>query len=143
MGSALPHPGHGPGPVSRNLRYTDFPLLLPVTQAAYKPSLVRRQCLRLALYLRRSKNPTPSTLLRQQGLHTKRLDASQMPEAKPLPKTAYPPDCVASSQTDPLRDRSVLLLLLGQNALNLESLLGRLRSADTTPSSACRRSSVR
>ena len=36
------------------------------------------------------------------------------------------PDAVASAQTDPLRDGPVLLLLLGHNALNLESLLRRL-----------------
>lgn len=36
------------------------------------------------------------------------------------------PDLIASLHSDPLRDGSVLLLLLGEEALDLERLVGRL-----------------
>ncbi len=40
------------------------------------------------------------------------------------------PDRVVSSQTDPLRDGSILLLLLGKMNLNLEGFLGGLKNMD-------------
>lgn len=40
----------------------------------------------------------------------------------------YTPDLVASLHSDPLRDGPVLLLLLGEKALDPESLVGRLKT---------------
>ena len=44
-----------------------------------------------------------------------------------MPALGVVPDLVISSQADPLRQRPVDPLLLGQNALDLESLVRRLQ----------------
>jgi len=46
--------------------------------------------------------------------------------AAPVTAFGVVPDGVSGAQTDPLRDRSVLTLLLRQNLLHFERLVGRL-----------------
>ena len=53
------------------------------------------------------------------------LDAAESTDARTAAYNA--PDGVARAQADPLRDGAVLLLLLPQNALDLERLVRRLR----------------
>ena len=48
--------------------------------------------------------------------------------AAPVTTLGVVPDGVAGAQTDPLGDRAVLLHLLRENLLNLEGLVGRLRT---------------
>jgi hypothetical protein len=58
-------------------------------------------------------------------LGTSSLDAEL--GAAPVATLGVVPDGVAGTQTDPLRDRAVLLLLLGKEHLGAEGLVGRLR----------------
>lgn len=48
------------------------------------------------------------------------------------PDTLNRPDLVASLHSDPLRNGPVLLLLLGEEALDPESLVGRLETTKST-----------
>ena len=43
----------------------------------------------------------------------------------------HSPDLVAGLHSDPLRNRPVLFLLLGEEALDPESLVGRLQAKDS------------
>ena len=47
------------------------------------------------------------------------------------PRSLVSPNLVSCPESDPLRDRSVLLGLLGQDPLDLESLLRRLHKQVT------------
>lgn len=49
-------------------------------------------------------------------------------------KTRISPDLVSSLHSDPLRNRPVLFLLLSEEALNPESLVGRLEKTKPTSS---------
>jgi hypothetical protein len=49
--------------------------------------------------------------------------------AAPVPALGVIPDLVVGSQADPLGDLPVLASLLGQDLLDLESLVGRLHAA--------------
>lgn len=96
-----------------------------------------RQCLRLALYLNSSIVSNFVSIV--QGLVSRKVNRSKSPQCAvfldcktsgilpllPRPKSALGivPNGVASSETDPLGDRAVLLLRLGELLLRAERLV--------------------
>ncbi len=99
---------------------------------AQNPSLVRRQCLRFALYLNNTNQTTTSQqicLSRIERGRSKRLSK------KEGSKQIKSPDGVVGPHADPVGDGAVLAHLLRQLLLDAEGLVGRLRRNETSKQS--------
>ena len=85
----------------------------------HRPILVLRQCLRLALYLKQR-----DTVSRYPSLESTTTDGDGL--KRKYNQTKCAPNGIAGPKTNPLRDRSVLFLGLGQLLLGAERFLALL-----------------
>ena len=100
------------------------------SKSIYSPNFVLLQCLLLALYLQPADSLSkvlPKDLMWHFCIVRYHMSCTAMYTGK-----AVVPDFVTRSEPDPLRDRSVLLGLLGQDPFDLEGFLRRLQQSKQT-----------